>query len=215
MHKNFFKFVAFLALTLSLLTGCSERVSDYIYDLMPNVTGSVSDEEESISKQVEENGVFGPQQYTVDTFKAVFELVQKKDTQAIFDMFSKYARENVDIMPDIEKLVEFMDGEITEIGYIGASNDYKSVNDGETVLAGYSASSYIKTSSEITYWFKVGTITADGDETKLGLDWIYVLDCNAFEAYTDEWGEWNERRINGAKEDEPQRPENMEVGVNY
>lgn len=204
------KFLAFTLIPL-LLTGCSINISD----LLSNASDFVSESTDSVLEQAEENGIFAPQQYTVDTFKKVFKLVQEKDTQAIFDMFSEYAKENVDIMPDIEKLVEFMNGEITEIGYISASNDYKSVRDGETTSAGYSANSYIKTSNEITYWFKVGTITVDEDETKLGLDWIYILNCDVKNEYVDKRIEWNERRINGAKEDEPQRPEDMEVGVNY
>ena len=198
-------------LILFLLTGCSINISD----LLSNASDFVSEAADSISEQAEENSVLAPHKYAVKTFNEVYDFVQKKDTQAIFDMFSEYAKDNVDIMPDIEKLVEFMDVEITEIGHVGASNDYMSVRDGETIRAAYSASAYIKTEDGTTYWFKVGVITADDDESKLGLDWIYVLDCNAFEAHTDEWGEWNERRINGAKEDEPQRPEDMEVGVNY
>lgn len=198
-----------------LITGCSTNVSDNISDLLSNISKFVLETEKKTSDYVEEGGIFASQEYALETFDKVLEFTQKKDTQAIYDMFSEYAKENVDIMPDIEKLVEFMKGEIAEIGYTSASNDYKSVRDGVITRAGYSATADIKIADGITYWFKVGVITADDDETKLGLDWIYVLDCNAFEAYTNEWGEWNERRINGAKEDEPQRPEDMEVGVNY
>ena len=65
------------------------------------------------------------------------------------------------------------------------------------------------------YWFKVGVVTTADDETKLGLDWIYILDCDVQTEYSTEWGNWNDRRINGAKEPEPERPEDMEVGVHY
>lgn len=90
-----------------------------------------------------------------------------------------------------------------------------SVKDGKMINAAYSATAYIKTNTGMAYWFDVDVITADNNETKLGLDWIYVLDSNAFDAYTKECGEWKERRINGVTEDKPQRPEDMEVGVNY
>ena len=215
MHINSFK-LAFLILTLSLLTGCSEYVMDYVSDFMSNASDYVSEVTDSAPEYIEENPTITPHEYAVNTFNEVFELVQKKDTQAIFDMFSEYARENVDIMPDIEKLVEFMDVEITEIGHVGASNDYMSVRDGETIRAAYSATADIETADGITYWFKVGVITADDDEAKLGLDWIYVLNCDTFDAYVKECGEWKERIINdGIEEDKPQRPEDMEVGVNY
>lgn len=214
MRLNNYKSIL-LVLALSLLTGCNISVSDYVSDLISNASDFVSEAAESVSDYIEENSVTEPHEYTVNMFNEVFELVQEKDTQAIFDMFSEYAKENVDMMHDIEKLVEFMDGEITEIRQIGASNDYMSVRDGKTISAAYSATANIKTNTGMAYWFDVGVITADDNETKLGLDWIYVLDSKAFDAYTHEWGEWNERRINGAKEDEPQRPEDMEVGVNY
>ena len=215
MHKKFFLKITSVILILTLLTGCSTNISDNISDLISNASKFVSGTEKTTSGYVEGGGIFARQEYALETFDKVYELTQKKDTQAIYDMFSEYAKENVDIMPDIEKLVEFMKGEIAEIGYTSASNDYKSVRDGVVTSSGYSATADIKTEDGITYWFKVGVITEDADETKLGLDWIYVLDCNAFNDYTNEWGEWNERRINGAKEDEPQRPEDMEVGVNY
>lgn len=214
MRLNNYKSIL-LVLALSLLTGCNISVSDYVSDLISNASDFVSEAAESISEQMEENSVLAPHKYAVKTFNEVFELVQEKDTQAIFDMFSEYAKENVDMIPDIEKLVDFMDVEITEIGHVGASNDYMSVRDGVTVKAGYSAAADIKIADGTTYWFKVGVITADADETKLGLDWIYVLDCKAFDAYVKECGEWKERVINGVKEDKPQRPEDMEVGVNY
>ena len=130
-------------------------------------------------------------------------------------MFSEYDKKNVELMPDIEKLVDFLDGEIVEIHHVGASNDYSSVRDGATIRAGYTATSFVTTDKGTLYWFKVGVVTASDDDTKLGLDWIYVLDCNVSDAYSTAWGEWNNRRINGAKEKELQRPDNIEVCVNY
>ena len=118
-------------------------------------------------------------------------------------------------MPQIEKLVEFMEGEIIEIGHVGASNAYSSVRDGVTVSSAYTATADVRNDKGVLYWVKVDVITADNDETKLGLDWIYILDCKAFDSYVKECDAWNERRINGAKEPEPERPDDMEAGVNY
>lgn len=202
------KFLAFTLIPL-LLAGCN------ISDLLSNTSDFISEAADSVSEQAEENGILGPHKYAVRIFNEVFELVQKKDTQAIYDMFSKYVKDNVDIMPDIEKLVEFMNVEISEMGHVGASNSYSRTKDGVAISAAYSASADIKTEDGITYWFKVGVITADEDETKLGLNWIYVLNCKAFDAYAKECGEWDQRRINGSKEEEPPRPEDMEVCVNY
>lgn len=202
-------------IALTLLTGCNKNIADYVSYLISNGPDFVSEAADSVSEHIEENTSITPHKYAVNTFNEVFELIQEKDTQAIFDMFSEYARENADIMPDIEKLVEFIDGEVTEMRRVGASNDYMSVRDGKTICASYSATAYIKTNTGMAYWFDVGVITANDNETKLGLDWIYVLDSNAFDAYTKECGEWKERVINGVEEDKPQRPEDMEVGVNY
>ncbi len=210
--NNCFKFTS-VVLMITLLTGCSTNIPDNLSDLMSNASEFVSEAEGVVSNYVEGDGLFAPQEYTLETFDKVLELIQKKDTQAIYDMFSDYIRENVDIMPDIEKLVEFMEGEIAEIGYTSASNDYQSVRDGEVTRAGYSATAYIKTTDGITYWFRVGTVTTDEDETKLGLDWIYILNCNVQNTYVAEHGEWH--RNNGAKEDEPQIPENIAATVNY
>lgn len=115
MNKDQCKIIA-LGMALMLLTGCNGSIGDYVSDLISNAS-------DFVSEQIEENIPLTPHEYTVNTFNEVFELVQEKDTQAIFDMFSDYVRENVDIMPDIENLVEFMSGEITEIRHIGASND--------------------------------------------------------------------------------------------
>ena len=191
------------AAVLCGLTGCGR------------ITGLVSGVMEKVESLGEENGNISPHKYAVNTWNEVFERVQAKDTQGIYDMFSEDAKKYPDLMPEIEKLVEFMDGDVTEIGHVGASNSYSSVRDGVTVSAAYSATSDVETDSGILYWVKVGVITADEDETRLGLDWIYILDCNAKTAYSTEWGNWNERRINGAKEPEPERPEDMEVGVHY
>lgn len=133
-----------------LLTGCDKSVTDHMSDFASGVSGVVSDIASGASDTVSDiaSGVSGavsdyleeaanntPQHYAVETFNEVFELVQAKDCQAIYDMFSEYDKANVDLMPDIEKLVEFIDGEVTEIGHIGASNDYSSVIDGVTVRA--------------------------------------------------------------------------------
>lgn len=211
LRSNNCKFAFLSLLILFLLTGCNIDIPD----LISNASDFVSEAADSVLDYTEENSSITPHKYAVNTFNEVFELVQEKDTQAIFDMFSDYVRENVDIMPEIEKLVEFMDGEIAEMGHVGASSQYSSTRDGVAVSAAYTASADIITANGITYWFKVGVITADADETKLGLNWIYILNCEAESAYSKEWGEWNERRINGAKEDEPQRPENYSVRVNY
>ena len=213
LHINSFK-LAFLILTLSLLTGCSEYVMDYVSDFMSNASESVSEVTDSAPEDSEENPTITPHEYAVNTFNEVFELVQKKDTQAIFDMFSEYARENVDIMPDIEKLVEFIDGEVTEMRHVGASNDYMSVRDGVTVRAAYTASTYITTDNETLYWVKVGVITEDEDETKLGLYYIYVLNSTLSQEHTDAWVEWRTNHFD-EKEKEPPIPENMEIQVSY
>ena len=200
----------FLPLILFLLTGCSINLSD----LLSNASDFVSEAADSISEQAEENGILAPHKYAVKTFNEVYDLVQQKDTQAIFDMFSEYARENVDIMPDIEKLVEFIDVEITEIGHVGASNDYMSVRDGETIRAAYTASADIKTEDGTTYWFKVGVITEDEDETKKGLYYIYILNSTLSKEHTNAWVEWRTNHFD-EKEKEPPIPENMEIRVCY
>lgn len=189
------------------ITGCSS-IKDRAFEML-------SDAIEKVESRNEENGNISPHKYAVNTFNEVFELVRAKDKQGIYDMFSEDAKKYSDLMPEIEKLVEFMDGEVTEIGHVGASSDYASVRDGVTVSASYSADALVTTDNRTLYWVKVGVITADEDETRLGLDWIYILDSDAFDAYTTEWGDWNERRINGAKEPEPQRPDTIEVGVHY
>ncbi len=194
-------------LAVLLLTGCK------------NIKNIFSETAERVYSAVEEysnnDGYQSPHEYAVATFNEVLALVQAKDSQAIFELFSEYNRNNIELMPDIEKLVIFLDGEIVKTRHIGASSDYSSVRDGVTLSAGYSATTYVTTENGTLYWFKVGVITTDEDETKLGLDWIYILDCDAKTEYSTEWGNWNERRINGAKEPEPERPEDMEVGVHY
>lgn len=229
MHIKIHKLILPL-LAIFLLTGCDKSVTDHMSDFASGVSGVVSDIASGASDTVSDiaAGVSGavsdyleeaanntPQHYAVETFNAVLELVQAKDCQAIFDMFSEYDKANVDLMPDIERLVEFMDGEITEIGHVGASNQYSSVRDGVVVSAAYSATADIKNDKGVLYWVKVGVVTAADDEAKLGLDWIYILDCDAFDAYIDECVEWDERQRNGNKEPEPERPENIEAGVNY
>lgn len=209
--RKIFKFITCPVLAVLLLTGCGsvkKNVKNIISDIAENVSEAVSDYNEK-------NKYNSPHEYAVDTFNAVLELVQAKDSQAIYDMFSEYDKENVDLMPDIEKLVEFMDGKVVEMRHVGASNDYSSVRDGVTVSAGYSATTYVTTEQGTLYWFKVGVVTTADDETKLGLDWIYIIDSDAFDNYIDKCVEWNDRRINGAKEPEPERPDDMEIGVHY
>ena len=184
------------------LTGCGR------------VTGLVSGVMSAVESHDEENGNISPHKYAVNTFNEVLELVQAKDCQAIYDMFSEDAKNYADLMPEIEKLVEFMDGEVVEMRHVGASSDYASVRDGETVSAAYSANTYVTTDSGILYWFKVGVITADEDETKLGLDWIYILDCNRKSEHTNEWVKWRETNFDDKKA-EPQIPEDMSIGVHY
>lgn len=195
---------------VTLLTGCSgikEKIKDAASAVKDQVISAV---EENAGK----NPYQSPHDYAVDMFEQVFELVKAKDSEAIFELFSEYNKSNFDMLSDIEILVDFMD-EIAEIEHIGASNNYSSVRDGKTVSASYSAAADIRAKNGTLYWFKVGVITAADDETKLGLDWIYILDCKVKTAYTTECGEWNEHRINGAKEPEPKRPDDMEVGVHY
>ncbi len=198
-------------LALLLLTGCSG-----IKDLASNVIERFKEAaSETASANYEANPYKYPHEYAVNTFNEVLELVEAKDSRAIFDKFSEYDKAKFDMMPDIEILVNFLDGKVVEMRHVGASGDYSSVRDGITVSAGYSANTYVTTDKGTLYWFKVGVVTAADDESKLGLDWIYILSCDVQTEYSTEWGNWNERRINGAKEPEPERPEDMEVGVHY
>lgn len=228
MRTKKYKFILPL-LAIFLLTGCDKSVTDHMSDFASGVSEVVSDIASGASDTVSDiaSGVSGavsdyleeaanntPQHYAVETFNEVFELVQAKDCQAIYDMFSEYVKENdTDLMTKIEQLVKFMDGEVVEIGHVGASNDYSSVRDGVTVSAAYTADSIIETDGGVKYWFKVGVVTADKDETKMGLDWIYILDSSAKTAYINELVDWKEN--DGSKETEPQRPENMEIWVIY
>lgn len=208
-----------LILAISLLTGCrdsaSEQFSDFVSNASDLLSEAASEVSGAVSDYLEEAANNTPQHYAVETFNKVFELLQEKDCQAIFDMFSEYDKENIDLMPEIEKLVEFMDGEVTEIGHVTASNLYSSIVDGKAIEAAYTADSIIKTDNGTTYWIKVRVITASDINIKLGLDSIYILNCDVKSAYSKEWGEWNQRRIDGFKEDEPQKPENFSAKVNY
>lgn len=189
-----------------LITGCG------------NIKNILSDAKEQVFSSFGETSgkkYRGPHDYAVDVFNEVLEFVKAKDSQGIFDLFCEYDRNNVELMPDIEKLVDFMDGEIVEMRQVGASSDYGTVKDGVTVSAGYSASTFVTTETGLVYWFRVGVVTSADDETKLGLDWIYILDCHTWDEYIHECSAWNERLKNGAKEPEPERPNNLEVGVNY
>lgn len=218
MHIRIHKLIS-LILSISLLTGCEKSVTDYVSEFKSNasdlVSDMVSEASNTVSDYLEEAANNTPQHYAVETFNKVFELLQEKDCQAIFDMFSEYDKENIDLMPEIEKLVEFMEGEVTEIGHVTASNLYSSIVDGTAIEAAYTADSIIKTDNGTTYWIKVRVITASDINTKLGLDSIYILNCDVKSAYSKEWGEWNQRRIDGIKEDEPQKPENFSAKVNY
>lgn len=198
-------------LALSLLTGCSS-----IKDLASNAIGKVKEAaSETASANYEANPYKYPLEYAVNTFNEVLELVEAKDSGAIFDMFSEYDKTNFDMMPDIEILVNFLDGKVVEMRHVGASGDYSSVRDGVTVSAGYSANTYVTTDKGTLYWFKVGVVTTADDETKLGLDWIYIINSDAFDAYIEECVKWDEQREKGSKDPEPERPEDMEVGVHY
>ena len=200
------KFGCLILAVIFLITGCGN---------IKNILSDVKEQVFNTSEETSGKKYRGPHDYAVDVFNEVLEFVKAKDSQAIFDLFCEYDRENEELMPDIEKLVNFMDGEIVEMRQVGASSDHGIVQDGVTVSASYSASTFVTTETGSVYWFRVGVVTSANDETKLGLDWIYILDCHAKTAYTTEWGNWNERRINGAKEPEPVRPDNIEVGVNY
>ncbi len=210
MHIKIFKLICPI-LALLLLTGCS-GIKDLVSTAIEKVKETTS---EAVSANYEANPYKYPLDYAVNTFNEVLELVEAKDSRTIFDMFSEYNKTKFDMMPDIEKLVNFLDGEVVEMRHVGASGDYSSVRDGVTVSAGYSANTFVTTDKGMLYWFKVGVVTTADDETKLGLDWIYILSCDVQTEYSTAWGNWNERRINGAKEPEPERPEDMEVGVHY
>lgn len=217
MRTRFYK-LTFPLLAIFLLTGCGKSITEYASDFASGASELVSDIASDVSGTVsdylEEAANNTPQHYAVETFNEVFELVQAKDCQAIYDMFCEYNKENdIDLMSKIEQLVEFMDGEVTEIGHVGASNDYSTVRDGVTMSAAYTADSIIETNGEIKYWFKVGVVTANADEAKLGLDYIYILNSSAKTAYINELVEWEEN--DDSKETEPQRPENMEIWVIY
>ncbi len=227
MRARFYK-LAFLLPAVLLLTGCGKSITEYASDFASGASGVISDivSEASdtvsdiasdvsgtVSDYLEEAANNTPHHYAVETFNEVFELIQAKDCQAIYDMFSEYDKANVDLMPDIEKLVEFMDGEVVEMRHVGASNDYSSVRDGVTVSAGYSATADVRNDKGVLYWVKVGVVTAADDEAKLGLDWIYILDTDAKTAYRNEWRNWYDN--DGDKSTEPQIPESMDIGVNY
>lgn len=207
IHKTAIPAIISLVLAITLLTSCS---CDGVLNAVTKVAEKIGNAAE---ERNEKNGKISPTKYAVQTFNEVLELVEAKDSQAIFDMFSEYNRENIDLMPEIEKLVNFLDGKIVEMRHVGASSDYCSVRDGVTVSSCYSADTYVTTDRGTLYWFRVGVITADEDETKLGLDWIYVLDSNAKTAFRDEWRYWYDNNRNQSPE--PQRPDDLEVGVNY
>ena len=204
--RKIFKFILCPVLAILLLTGCVN-----VKDIISNIADNAS---EAVSDYNEKNKYKNPHEYAVDTFNEVLELVQAKDSQAIYDMFSEYNKSNFEMMPDIEKLVNFLDGEIVEMRHVGASSDYSSVRDGVTVSAGYSANTVVTTEKGTLYWFKVGVVTAADDETKLGLDWIYILNSTLSSTHTDAWVEWRKNHFDD-KEAEPPIPDNMEIGVHY
>ncbi len=204
--RKIFKFIVCPVLAVFLLTGCGN-----VKNIISNIANTAS---EAVSDYNEKNKYKNPHEYAVDTFNEVLELVQAKDSQAIYDMFSEYNKSNFEMMPDIEILVNFLDGEIVEMRHVGASNDYSSVRDGVTVSAGYSATTYVTTENGTLYWFKVGVVTAADDETKLGLDWIYILNSTLSSTHTDAWVEWRKNHFDD-KEAEPPIPDNMEIGVHY
>lgn len=196
-----------LIASITLLTSCS---CDGVLNAANKVAEKIGNAAE---ERNEKNGKISPHKYAVQTFNEVLELVEAKNSQAIFDMFSEYDRENVDLMSEIEKLVNFLDGKIVEMRHVGASSDYCSVRDGVTVSAAYTADTFVTTDKGTVYWFRVGVITTDEDETKLGLYYIYILNCTLSDEHTNAWVEWNNRRINGAKEEEPPIPDNMKIRV--
>lgn len=197
-------------LALLLLTGCGS-IKEKIKDVASGVKDQVTS---AVEENTEKNPYQSPHKYAVAIFNEVLEHVEAKDSQAIFNIFSDYAKTNADLMPQIEKLVEFMDGEIVEMRHVGASNDYSSVRDGVTVRAAYTASTFVTTDKETLYWVNVGVITADEDETKLGLYYIEILNSTLSSAHTDAWVEWRTNNFDD-KEAEPKIPDNMKVTVNY
>lgn len=207
-----------LILSISIFTGCEKSVTDYVSELKANasdfVSDMVSEASDTASNYLSEAAKSTPHHYAVEIFNKVFEFVQAKNCQAIYDMFCEYDKENdADLMLKIEQLVKFMDGEVVEIGHISASSNYSTVRDGVTESAAYTADSIIETNGGVKYWFKVGVVTTDKDETKIGLDWIYILDSSAKTAFVNEWVDWKEN--DGSKKTEPQQPENMEIWVIY
>lgn len=198
-----------LALAVLLLSSCS--IGDTAYNCVFNCVDCTAT---AVERHNEKNGKISPHKYAVETFNEVLELVQVKDKQAIYDKFNEYAKTNANIMPQIDELVEFVDGEVTKIGHVGASNDYSTVKDGVTERAAYTATADIWTEDSTQYWVKVGVITEDKDETKLGVYYIYILNCTLSSEHTDAWVEWdaNPSKI---KEEEPPIPDNMSIRVGY
>ena len=196
-------------LAIMLLSSCS--IGDVAYNCVFTCADCVGNAAENYN---EKNGKISPHKYAVETFNEVLEFVQSKDKQAIYDKFNEYARTNADIMPQIEALVEFISGEVTKIGHIGASNDYSTIKDGVTERAAYTATADIWVEDGTQYWVKVGVITEDKDETKLGVYYIYILNSTLSSEHTDAWVEWdaNPSKI---KEEEPPIPDNMSIRVGY
>lgn len=197
-------------LAVSLLTGCG-ALNNVLDNAYSNMIERAESRQAADPECENYTDVFG---YTVNMWHKVRHCVEDKETQKLFDMFSEYDKRNVELMPDIEKLVDFLDGEIVETRHVGASSDHASVRDGVTISAGYSASTFVTTDKGTLYWFKVGVVTAADDESKLGLDWIHILNSTLQSEHSDAWAEWWENNFDD-KEAEPQRPDNIEVGVHY
>lgn len=210
MRSHKFAKILCPVLAVTLLTGCDafNKALDYTHSMI------VEQAESRQAADPECENYTGVHGYTVNMWHKVRHCVEDKETQKLFDLFSEYNRNNVELMPDIEKLVDFLDGEIVEIGQVGASSDYSSVRDGVTIKAGYSAKTFVTTDKGTKYWFRVGVVTAADDETKLGLDWIYILNCAVQSEHTNAWVEWRENNFDDKKA-EPKVPDNMTATVNY
>lgn len=179
-----------ILIALTLLTGCTQ------------VVGEVPDEALVFDENTD------PEEYAVNMFNKVLGLIEEKDSEAIFDLFSKYDRDNYDLMPEIENVVEYFDSEVSKIELLRTLNEL-------TMWDGYSASAYITTKNKTEYLFEIRVTTASEEEYKLGLDEIYIQNLTLLDEYWDEYRDWTERRKNGSDEQPPEGSPDSIATVNY
>lgn len=182
--------IIFILTASILLTGCTQIISE------------VSGEEPVLDENTD------PEEYAVNMFNKVLGLIEEKDSEAIYDLFSKYDRDNYDLMPEIENAVEFFDSEVSTVSRVSTLNE-------ETVLDGYSASAYITTKNKTEYWLRIRVITTGEKEYMLGLEEICIYNKTVANKYLQEYREWVDRKEEGIDEEPPQEPLNGEATVNY